>query len=253
MATLTLLEKFYGPAEEDGLKFFQRFLFSVSSGLEASVKIADKTRRNWIQVEASGSDVTVLTNYLAQKSGLAPVSFDKLACPSELRGRIIDAGKVGYGLYVDIGVSSPETVDALIPLHTLRKQLVEDRKISTHKIIDAFCLHDNLPVKIRLTKITPDKKLEAELSDEQLTLFHNWLSSGLERIIALGVSSEMIENALKKSDSARDIIKIERLGFLEQALLCKLGTDAPGMINKLGRHLPRIPLYAFSSKKVSGL
>jgi hypothetical protein len=84
---------------------------------------------------------------------LAPISFEKLRLSSELRGRIVDSGKVGYGLYVDIGVSSPEIVDALIPLHTLRKQLVEDKKLSIHKIIEAFCLYDNLPLKVKFLYI----------------------------------------------------------------------------------------------------
>ncbi|MFH0897452.1 MAG: DUF2110 family protein [Candidatus Bathyarchaeota archaeon] len=57
--------------------------------------------------------------------------------------------------------------------------------------------------------------------------------------------------ALKRSGIQRDIAKVEELGFLEYSLLCKLGTDAPGVIKALGRYLPAVPLYAFSPRKVN--
>ena len=253
MVKLTLLEKIYGPMKEDCFGLFQEFLSSVSSGLESKAEIIDMTRRNWIQVDVSGSDSIVLTNYLAQKSGLATTSFEKLTPSTELKGRIVDSGKVGYGLYIDVGIASPEDVDALIPLHVLRKQLVEGEKLSTRKIIEAYCLYDNLPIRISLTKVAPENKLEAEFSNEQLQVFNNWLHSGLDRVITLGASVDMLENALEESGSTRDVVKIENLGFLEHALLCKLGTDAPGIIHQLGRSLPRIPLHSFSPKKIREL
>jgi hypothetical protein len=40
------------------------------------------------------------------------------------------------------------------------------------------------------------------------------------------------------------------LGTLEHEILCKLGTDAVGLIPKLGRYLPEAVLVPFSPKKV---
>ena len=45
-------------------------------------------------------------------------------------------------------------------------------------------------------------------------------------------------------------IKIESLGVLEQVVLCKLGTDAVGLIPKLGRYLKSSVLVPFSPKKI---
>jgi hypothetical protein len=253
MTQLTLLDKLYGPAEKEATKEFNNLLTSTISGIDAQIKITGKTSRNWIKVDVSGSDSTVLTNFLLQRSGIAPHTLGNLTVSAELKGRIIDSGNVGYGLYVDVGVSQPETIDALIPLHVLRRQLAEDKKVSIPKIIEAFCLYDNLPLKIKITKITPEKKLEAELAQEQISTIQNWLSSNLDRVIVLGASSDIITYVIKASNITRDIVKVEYLGFLEHTLLCKLGTEAPGIIHKLGKYLPRIPMYAFSKNKAQTL
>ena len=158
---------------------------------------------------------------------------------------------MGYGLYVDVGIPVPRKVDLLVPLHVLRKQLFKDKKVSMRKIREAFCLHDNFPLKVKLTRIIIDKsEAEAELSEVQLAAFNNWISLGLDRVIVLGASLEQLEYVIKKSGSLRDIIRIDQLGFFEHLLLCKLGTEAPGIISRIGTLLQGVPLYAFSPKKI---
>lgn len=251
MVTLTLLEKIYGLEEDRSFRSLQKHLSSFSSGLEAKIKVLGKTEQNWIQVEVSGSDSVVATNYLNQKFGLAPSSLEELKVQSELQGKIVDSGKIGYGLYVDVGVSASKKRDVLVSLYVLRKQLFEDEKLSIHMIIEAFCLHDNFPLRIKMTRIAIDKsKMEAELSEAQLTAFKNWVSLGLDRVIVLGASPDQIEYAIKKSGSMRDVIRVDRLGFFECSIICKLGTEAPGIISRLGNLLEGVPLYAFSPKKI---
>jgi hypothetical protein len=48
----------------------------------------------------------------------------------------------------------------------------------------------------------------------------------------------------------RDVIRVDRLGFFECSIICKLGTEAPGIISRLGNLLEGVPLYAFSPKKI---
>jgi hypothetical protein len=55
---------------------------------------------------------------------------------------------------------------------------------------------------------------------------------------------------LRKTRHERDIVKIEYLGFLEHSVVCKIGTQAPGLIAALGPLLPRVPMYAFNSERV---
>jgi len=247
---LTLLEKLYGSREADARRAFEEILTSTTSGLDAEVRSVGKNARGWIQVDVSGSDSKVVINYLRRRFGLAQ-SFTDVRLPMVLRGKIVDSGRVGYGVYVDIGLSTPDPLDALIPLHGLRSHLADGRKLPLREIIDLFCLRDNFPFSIRLTMVDVEGgKIWAEPSDGQIELFRGWLSMHLDRVIALGAHREQVMLALRKSGMGRHIVKVDELGFLECSILCKLGTDAPGVIKVLGRHLPEVPLYAFSPRKV---
>jgi hypothetical protein len=245
-----ILEKIYGHQKVAAQKAFEKSLTFHLSGIDVRAEVTQNTVRNWIQVELTGSDSRVATHYLDGRFGIAK-KFSNLQLPVVLRGKIIESGKVGYGLYVDVGFSSQEIIDILIPLHSLRSHLVDGKKISLKKIINLFCLHDNLPLIVRLTKIDKKRKhVWAELSDIQTNRFRKWLTTHSDRVIVLGAHQEQIRRAIRASNLQRDVVKIDKLGFLEHSLLCKLGTDAPGVIKTLGRYLHRIPLYVFSPRKI---
>jgi hypothetical protein len=50
----------------------------------------------------------------------------------------------------------------------------------------------------------------------------------------------------------RDVISVEPLGMFEHALTCKLGTDAAGLISKIGRILKNARFAVFNPRKISG-
>ncbi len=248
---LTLLEKLYGPREADVERAFTKFLSSLTSGLDAEAKFVGKDARNWVKLDVSGDDVRVVENYLRKRFGLVP-SLADLRMSMVLRGKIVDSGRVGYGLYVDIGLSNSSHLDVLVPLHKLRSNLAEGRRLPLREMIDIFCLHDNFPLSIHLTELDfKGKKIGGEPSDSQVELFRGWLSTNLDRVIVLGAYREQVMLALRRSGLWRYIARVDGLGFLEHSLMCKLGTDAPGVVNALGRYLPEVPLHAFSPKKVN--
>ena len=117
MANLVLLEKLYGSEEVKATHLLQSSLSNVTMSIDGTVALRGKTQRNWIQVDVHGPETTVLTNYLRQKYGIAAVSLDDIHEHDTLKGKIVDAGKVGYGVYVDVGVSMPTCIDVLEPLH----------------------------------------------------------------------------------------------------------------------------------------
>jgi hypothetical protein len=153
MVVLTVLEKCYGFRWRRFLKLFEETLSPLVGDLEVQFNILGKTFENWIQVEVIGSDVPVVTRYLDLKFGLAPISLENLNLFNEIRGKIVDAGRVGYGLYVDVGVSSPRHIDVLLPLHVLRSQLADGKKLSVTNIVEAFALYDNRPLTIQVTPL----------------------------------------------------------------------------------------------------
>ncbi|UCH37564.1 MAG: DUF2110 family protein [Candidatus Bathyarchaeota archaeon] len=247
---MIILEKIYGHQQAFFQKVFAQRLASQFTGIDAHTKVTHDRSRNWIQVEITGSDLTVATHYLERRYGIAP-EFSALQLPDVLRGKIIDSGKVGYGLYVDVGFISQKPIDVLVSLHSLRSQLTDGKKISLKKIINLFCLHNNLPFKVRITNVDKKKnQVWADLADEQTNRFRRWLTMHADRVIVLGANLEQIQHAISASNLQRDVVKIDELGFLEHSLLCKLGTDAPGIIKTIGQQLPKIPLYTFSPRKI---
>lgn len=254
MVRLTLLEKCYGRHWSRFLRIFEDALSSVVQGLEAQVTILGKTSENWIQVEVSGLDTPVVTTYLRQRFGLAPAAIEQVNLFSGFRGKIIDAGKVGYGLYVDIGIAAPRHIDVLIPLHVLRSQLACGKKLSLTQMVEAFTLHDNVPLEIQVTRTNlAQEEVEGRLSARQSARFEEWVSLDFDRIVVLGACFDDVARVIKRVGATRDVIKLIQLGFLEQLLLCKLGTDGPGVITKMGPLFPQTPLHCFSPTRTRNI
>jgi hypothetical protein len=255
MPTVTLLEKVYSPFT---IGHFEHFFSSLFKGLKVQVKVVGKTDHNWVKVEVSGEDETVALRYLDQKFGLAPTSVDEVKKFSILKGKIIASEKnEENGLQVGIGISSPQFYGAFIPLQTLRAQITDGKNLLYNQIIDSFCLYENLPLEIKIVSnidIESEEKLaRAEFSERQLSQFARWLHAYIDRLIIFGAPRSQVERAIKESKHIRDIIKIDSLGLLEHAAVCKLGTDAVGLIPKLGKLLSTAKLAPFSPRKIQQL
>jgi hypothetical protein len=251
MVRLVLLEKLYGPDAVKAAHLLQRSLSDATADLEGTVELQGKNPRNWIQVEVHGSETTILTSYLRQTYGIAAVALDAVQVHARRKGKIVDAGKVGYGVYVDIGVSTPATIDVLVPLHTLRRQLADGARLSTKQLIAAFCLRANFPLDVRITKVDRVRReVEAAISDRQAGVFQDWLSLGLDRIIAYGVSVDTLHRAIRRSGLSRDVVEVDSIGLMEHSILCKLGTTGPGVVKTLGRFLPGSPVCVFHPKAI---
>ncbi len=249
MPTITLLEKIYGSFSQE---MFRAKLASLCKDLRVEAKIIGKTGRGWVEVELTGEDQRVAMEFLDREIGVAPVSIDRVEKFSTMRGRVILAGEKEQGLLVDIGVYSPRVYDATIPLERLQAQLADGKKLPLHRLVELFCLYDHMPLDV---KIIREVKLEyelveAELSEAQLSKFIRWINSSLDRLIVLGATLSQVRNAIKVSGHNRDIIRVETLGLLEHAVVCKLGTDAIGLTPKLGPHLYTATLAPFSFRKI---
>jgi len=247
MPTVTLLEKAYG---EFSPKDFESIFRSMCKGLNVRIRALGATRRGWIQIEVTGEDEEAAVNYLERYIGLAPVSMENLEKLSKIRSRILGP-KNQLELYVDIGVYSPKILDASIPLTRLQAQLTNGKNLALQLITKLFCLHAHFPLEIKVLDIDRKKEvIEAELSEAQLSTFTRWISSNLNRLIVLGAPFDVVEHAIKKLRLSRYVYGVESLGLLEQAVICKMGTDAEGLIPKLGPHLYNAVLASFSPRNI---
>jgi hypothetical protein len=248
MPTVTLFAKARNNFRLDN---FDKNLKSALEGLKVEAKTCGATARGWIRISVSGEDENVALRYLDDKIGLCPASIESINRFSTIRGRITSLEKSRNELRVDIGVVSPNIYDAVIPLERLQAQLVDGRRVSLEKIVELFGFCEDMPFTIKIISIDKEKGiLEAEVAEKQRRQYVEWTEALLDRLLVFGASLNWIESAVEKAGFNRDVVNIEPLGGFEYAVLCKLGTDAVGLIPRLGKNLGNASLAVFSPKRI---
>jgi hypothetical protein len=251
MTTLTLLVK----ASNSGqLKQIGDLLKSEFENLDLEVKVLGNPVNKWVQVSLSGEDEVIATSYINKKLGTCPISIKNVNKFSVLKGYISKVDTAKQELKVDVGVFEPKITQATIPLAYLQAQLADGRKVALKKISEIYGFNENLPLSIKVIRINgeEDEVLQAELSMEQIEKIRLWQQSLLDRLIILGSSLGEIETVLERTRLNRDVIGTEALGMFEHALTCKLGTDATGLIPKIGRYMRNAAFIVFNPKKIIG-
>jgi hypothetical protein len=244
MTALTLLTKI---GNDSQLKQIDEALKVPLGELEVEVKISGAVAGGWVQVELSGEDEAIATNYLIQKVHLCPSSLENVKKFSTLKGYIQKIGKTE--LTVDVGVFQPEIVYATVPLLHLQDELVDGRKIALKKIAELFGFCEGLPLNVKVKEVDREEsRIDAELASKQIRNYVVWRESLLDRLLVLGSSLHEVEATIKHAKLYRDVIDVEPLGPFEHALTCKLGTDATGLIPKIGRNLKNARFKVFNPK-----
>jgi hypothetical protein len=248
MPTLTLLAKAHNNYQ---LKLVDKLLRSSLEGLNIELKINGVTSRRWVQIAVSGEDEKIALNCLASEFGFCPTRLESVDRFSTAKGLIVALDKNKGEIFVDIGVSSPDPIDATVPLQCLQAQLVDGRKTALGKIAELFGFCKNLPLTVKVLRIDEEEnKIEAMLAEKQLVQYRNWTRSLLDRLMILGASLQDVEWALKTAECNRDVINIEPLGMFEHAVVCKLGTDAAGLMPKIGGKLQQATFNIFNPRKI---
>jgi hypothetical protein len=248
MPTVTLHTKVYGNFQ---LKIIEENLKSTLKGLAVETKICGVTPRGWVQIAVSGEDEKVALLHLADEIGLCPTRSEHVEKFSTLKGRITALNKSNSELYVDIGVFSPNTIDATIPLNHLQAQLVDGRKTALKKIVELFGFCEQLPLTVKILSINKEKShIEATLSEKQIIQYRSWTKALLDKLTILGASLSEVKLALKIAKCDRDVVSIKPLGLFEHAMTCKLGTDAAGLIPKIGKNLRNATFSIFNPRRI---
>ncbi|HVO36920.1 MAG TPA: DUF2110 family protein [Candidatus Acidoferrum sp.] len=248
MPTVTLLSKVYVDSQ---MKEVENNLKLILEGLDVETETLGTTSRGLLQISLSGEDETVALRYLAGEIGLCPTDLANVAKFSIVKGYLNRIDRNASELRVDIGVFQPAQVDAVIPLSTLQAQLADGRKLALPKLVELFDFHENLPLTIKIYDMNKENgTIEAALSEGQLALYRSWTKSLLDRLLILGASFNEVLVALKRAHYDREIAKIEPLGMFEHAVACKLGTDATGLIPKIGRNLRKAGFSVYNPRKI---
>lgn len=229
---MIILEKIYG--DRSGFEKLNRKLKSLIGDLEVSWKVGI-TQRQWAKISLEGEDEEVSANLIREEFGEIPYKLSAIKEGRIYKGRFVDLGKIGYGVYVDIGIFSPVPKDALIPLYYLKSTFGEK---PVRRMIREFGWIDYLPVEVEVKKVEfGTREIEVEFTKRQLTKINKWLNDGHDKIFIAGTVSENVEKALIETGHSRDVIRLEELGLMETLLVLKKGTQAPGIIKEIGPYL----------------
>jgi len=248
MIRVTLQARVYGPYRKWLLKTLKTDLERTFANLDVDIVRLGTETRGHVAVDMVGEDVEFAANVLGLEYGIAP-SLDQVSTGFCTRGHLVEVGRVGYGLYVDIGVIEPARVDALVPLHKLRSHLAMDRPL--RYIARTWVLVNHLPVEVELTNINQTSQtIDAELSKETLARLRRWAEDDHERLIVLGVTRKIMDRALYETGHTSDIYKVESLGAYEYVLVCKRSTRASGILAAIGPALRGVPIHLFIPNEV---
>lgn len=243
MPTVTLSSKIYNDSQLNDVK---EHLKSSFKGLKIKIESVRALARGWIQVTFSGEDEKVALSYLENTIGLCPTHANKLTKFSLIKGYITSLGKIEDRLQLDIG---PKIEYVIIPLQHLQAQLTDGRKIALKKIVELYGFCENMPITAKIIRANGNYP-EAAIAENQLKHYKRWIKSLLDRLIVLGVSQQELKIALMHARCYNDVAGIEQLGLFEHAAVCKLGTDAVGLVPKVGKKMPNASLTVFSPKKI---
>jgi len=252
MTVLTLLVKARNSRQ---LKVVDDLLKAEFENLDLDFKVLGAPVDRWVQVSLSGEDEALATNYINKEIGICPISVKKVEKYSVLKGYITKLDNAKNELAVDVGVFEPSITQAVVPLAYLQAQLADGKKADLEKIIEVYGLQEDLPLNVKVVDLggREEGRLQAELSTAQIDKISLWRQSLLDRLIVLGTSVRDIETVLERARLKRDVIDFERLGLFEYALTCKLGTDAAGLIPRMGRYMRNAVFIVFNPRKILGL
>lgn len=246
---ITILQRPGQFTAKDFNRSLEDALHLLKGELSASTKIDGFSKKGWARIELDGGDYEILSELMAREFGQAQTDLAKVELNGVYDG--IVAGEVHDDLEVDIGIDTPKQVNVRIALGTLRAQLADGKALRTKEIVDDYCLFPGSRVTVRISRLeTGAGVVEGWFADSQISILSSWVATELDRIQIYDSYRREIESAIKKSHLTRDIVSLESITLTTHSIVCKLGTDAVGLIPKLGSVLRKRELSAFLPKRI---
>ena len=219
----------------------------IIGNLSATATFSSFTNQGWATLYLDGEDAEVVIELLSRTLHVALIDASNVELHGNYRG--IVKNLTTSGIAVDIGIEHPKPTPVNVNLSSLQAQLADGQKISTRRITDHYCISPGTPISIRVTQVSADQ-IEGCLSDSQISLFSRWILSGLERIQVLNCLPTQLDFAMRKTQLERDTVRSEQLSLIVQSILCKFGTDAIGLIPRIGSILRKSELSPFIPSRV---
>jgi hypothetical protein len=204
------------------------------------------------EITISGSEEVFVANILKNEIGTIK-EFKEIKEGEIYQGTLVKVGSVGFGIFVDCAIMNPQ-VDVLINLHTLRDQLCKGREKSLPQIIEAYDFIDHFPIKVKILKIDKEKhEIQGEIAQNTIDIFKKIMNENLEAIFLSGETKGQFKKVIVRKGHFRDIITVKRFGFLENLILLKQDSNAPGIIARIGRDLENCKFSVLLPKRMRRL
>ncbi|MFP4188591.1 MAG: DUF2110 family protein [Halobacteriales archaeon] len=180
---------------------------------EHEVQLRDDDR---LEVSGVGDDAEAALALLVDEFGeYTTEPRDGETCLGTLEGWGDD------GFVVDIGV------DVRVPTGSL-----EDLGRGTPADIrERYGLVQHAPLEV----VVEDG--DASLSDDQVDELWSWRKGETGRLNVNSCTRAEVRATVNRAGHANDIVTVERLGLLEQSVVCAPGTDPPGLLASVGKYL----------------
>lgn len=201
----------HGDARERALRSLGSLVDNAIGDLEVDVEIGIR-HDGFPSVTISGADAAVARRALAADWGTVP--------PQEVGGRVgtLESWDA-EGFLLDAGSQVRIPADRLELGPGRPDQLVERFGLVQHQRLE-FAAGE-----------------QSGLAKEELDRLFEW-RRGNGRVNVNSVTRGEVHATVNRAGHAPDVVGIERLGLLEQSIVCGEGTDPPGLVASLGGYLP---------------
>ena len=248
MTTLTLLTKIYNTHQIRGL---ESNFTELIGDLSAEVRVKGTAANKWVVLEVSGEDEGVASKLLERETGFCPMHLENVKKFAALKGYVTNLGKSKEELFLDIGVFDPKPVYASVALAHLQHHFSGGKPLPLKTLSETWGFCENLPLELKVLDVDLEgNRVKAELQTSQINKLIQWKDSLLDRLLVIGASRGEVNSAIELEGLDRDIIDVESFGMFENALVCKLGTDAAGLIGRIGRRLRKAKFTVFNPKSM---
>lgn len=214
---VVLATKLYvgGDARERALDSLRSLVENAVGDLEVTYEVGLR-HDDFPSVTVEGEDATVARNVLREEFG--EILPD------------LEAGEVYIGTlesWDEEGFVLDAGTDVRIPADA-----IELGPGSSSQIRERFGLVQHLPMRF-----VYDGEGTGRLADEERDRLYEW-TRGDGRLNVNSATRGEVRATLNRAGHARDVVTIERLGLLEQSVICTPGTDPPGLLASVGDYLP---------------
>ena len=205
-------------------KAFKAYIENLVEGIDVYVIDARKIDDRFVLIELDGEDAGVAKRYLEKVFGQR-LSLSEVLVGQEYGGRVISIH--GHIVAIDIGLEENLLVRVDVS-RFLSKLLRKPPDLITSKmrhLIRLLGIGKYMPVAVRVLSMQ-NRHIEGNFGRRTRNMFREWLNDRRDRVVVLGTLRAPLDKILKKTKLFKKIVRVDRLGFLEHAIVCRFGVFA---------------------------